>query len=424
MFSFRIQKIGVLNTENRYILNLISSRKFVQLSSISGAYALADHDDGFLKRKWIVIEERSFVDGEEWLTLFTCDCPDGHAQKERLDSIDPLIENESLKEFQLREEAQYCSHCVAVKSLRQNPIRNPKRAKAEVICSQPFAAVANAGSQGLGVIVAGHHQFKCQTCKQPNCVHLETFAQGNGEETGSDEDDLSRAFSKIKLSRETREDRFTCVSSVGIPWPVTDQYKQRKDEIANSGFPKKLIPSLTKTKCPHAFQYRQTQVRSDALIHREGHVQQVSLFNYTVKGKCKCSIPYDGQNDLLFNLDNKNLFDLEWLFSILDRTNCSSCPIMTAYKTAVLTRSRSNSAETLSYEQLRQAYNSFIRLLHWDQTAAFTCSACETALKNGDIIDIVCDGIAMGCKRYYFQDVIMPNPENTTPIKGTKYSER
>ena len=343
--------------------NIIAKDKFVQLSSIHGVYALADHESGSasLNRKWILVEDRPFVDGENTVNLLVCNCPDGHAQRARLDLIDSLIENETLETFKNREEMQYCSHCVVAKALRcDGSGNNGNSALAEVISSSPFTAVANAGSEGFGIIFAGLNQFKCSTCKQKSCAHLDAFAQWNGGEDDVEES-LSMAFSQIKLGRATKEQHFHCVSSLGIPWPVSDEYKMRKDSISQNGYPNKLMPTLVKTKCPHGRSYTLTQLRNDAQIQREGCVKQVELYHYVVQASCKCTVAYDGQSDLLLNLDNKNLFDLEWLFTILDRTNCSACPIMTAYKTAMLARSRSTSHGTLTYKQLRRAYNCFIR---------------------------------------------------------------
>ena len=69
-------------------------------------------------------------------------------------------------------------------------------------------------------------------------------------------------------------------------------------------------------------------------------------------------------------------------------------------------------------------YLTYYRLLEWDDCDVFTCSTCQNALAEGQMIDIVCDGIMMGCKRHYMQDVMMDKPENDTPIKGTKHSDR
>ena len=357
-------KICSLNSQTKYIQNLIAKKKFTQLKSISGTYALADHTDGILSRKWIITEDRSFVDGENFVTLVVCNCHDGHAQKVRLDAIDSLIKNETLEVFQEREESLYCSHCIATKHLKQPAhISGESVATTEVISTKPFVAVTSAGSLGMGLIYAGHYQFKCQTCKQGKCPHLEVFEQWTGdyEERDSEEDSLARKFAEIKITREVKDDTFKCISKKGIPWPVTEEYKIKKDEVANSGFPDKLKPDIPSSKCPHGSQYVLSLIRNDAIIQREGNVKLVSLYQYITQTKCKCNIPYDGQKDLLLNLNNKHLFDLEWMFSIFDRTNCSSCPVMTAYKTAILARSRCIGPGELTYEQLRQAYNCFIR---------------------------------------------------------------
>ena len=66
----------------------------------------------------------------------------------------------------------------------------------------------------------------------------------------------------------------------------------------------------------------------------------------------------------------------------------------------------------------------FCRLLEWDEKETFTCSTCESTLKEGGLVDIVCDGIMMGCKKHFMETVAMEDPADSTPIQGTQYSER
>jgi hypothetical protein len=47
-----------------------------------------------------------------------------------------------------------------------------------------------------------------------------------------------------------------------------------------------------------------------------------------------------------------------------------------------------------------------------------------TALQDGDQVDFVCDGIAMGCKKHYLLDVEHEEPSDPTPIAGSKHADR
>lgn len=64
------------------------------------------------------------------------------------------------------------------------------------------------------------------------------------------------------------------------------------------------------------------------------------------------------------------------------------------------------------------------RLLEWDEVADFTCKKCEVKLESGGMLDVICDGIMMGCKKHYLEEDQMAEPEDQTPIEGTKHSDR
>ena len=211
--------MGQLDDQSRYVQQLVTKKKFVQLEHIAGVYALVDRRNGSLSNKWLLVEEREFVDGENRTTLLVCDCIVGHENKERLSSITSLITNESLTSFETRESQLYCEHCKAVQILRiKAKSGNVSSEKVEVIDDSPFVAVCNGGSRGYGMITAGHHQFKCQSCKDIDCDHLEIFASWNSE-IDEDAGDLSQVFSKLKLSRDSARERFKCISSKPIPCP-------------------------------------------------------------------------------------------------------------------------------------------------------------------------------------------------------------
>jgi hypothetical protein len=285
--------------------------------------------------------------------------------------------------------------------------------------------VCNGGWKGYGIVVAGHKQFKCQTCQDLNCPHIHSFSSWNAET--DEEVDLEQAFSELKLSRDSTRDRFKCVSTNPLPWPVSDKYKKKKRHVDRSGFPKKLAPPKPKVQCAHKSSFHCVLVTKEAMIHRESSVTTAHLYEYRSSScHCDCRVRYDGQDDLLLNLDDKNLFDLDWLFTILDRANYSICPLKTAYQTAMLARNRTmdSQADTLTYHHLYRAYNCFLRLLSWNEDEDFSCVQCCDALKKGSVIDLICDGIMMGCRKVYLILTDMDDPVDPTPIDGTKHSER
>ena len=64
------------------------------------------------------------------------------------------------------------------------------------------------------------------------------------------------------------------------------------------------------------------------------------------------------------------------------------------------------------------------RLLSWDEVSTFTCQECKSTLEKGDLMDVICDGVMIGCKKDYLQPVAMEPPPDPTPIQGSKHSER
>ena len=355
-----------MDENTQYVHLLAAHSKFVQLESIRGVYAVAEERrKGILGNKWLLVEERGFVDGERIVNVLVCDCPAGYEAKVRLEATNPLI-SEDLDKFRVREENNYCKHCSAVRCLRSPVAFQQNSSIAEVISNSPFVAVANGGSAGYGLIQAGHKQFKCLTCKQPNCSHLDAFKQWN-ENQGTEQDDdysaLQKAFSEIKLTRQVRSKDFSCVSTAAIPWPVNQQYRKTKTKIDTHGFPLELRPKKLSNKCKHGLRYKLVVLNMQAIIHRESTYKYVKLFQYNTEG-CDCEINYDGQDSLLLNLNNRDLFDLDWLFSILDRTNHSICPLKTVYTTSELAKKRcdvQSKVPVLTYHRLRDAYHCFLR---------------------------------------------------------------
>lgn len=361
---------------------IVAEGKFVQAKSFPGVYAIADQrKNGTLSKKWLLVESRVFTsnDNDNPINILVCDCAEGHENKVRLSSIDMIIVSETLQEFQAREESKYCRHCTTVQHLKQDCDYIPSglQTLTEVICTSPFAAFAKGGSQGIAVVTAGHRQFKCERCRDSSCEHIASFSSWNEARQFGDNDEastvsnndndidaLQEAFAQIKLSRRHREQSFKCVSTHPISWPVNDHYRQIKSKVDNHGFPSVLIPKLETSSCEHGSSFVLSELRNDAIIHRASSVKIVTLCSYnSASPNCDCSVPYDGQDDLLLNLNNKLLFDLEWMFSILDRSNYSESPLRSAFTTATLARQRCENPEIakLSYGHLSEAYNSFIR---------------------------------------------------------------
>jgi hypothetical protein len=74
LFNCRVREVDQLDDLSSYLQKLVACKKFVQLESIRGVYAIVDEKQGLLSNKWLLVEEREFVDGQSQISLLACDC--------------------------------------------------------------------------------------------------------------------------------------------------------------------------------------------------------------------------------------------------------------------------------------------------------------------------------------------------------------
>ena len=88
----------------------------------------------------------------------------------------------------------------------------------------------------------------------------------------------------------------------------------------------------------------------------------------------------------------------------------------------MLARRRCNNphATALTYDQLNLAYNCFLRLSQWDELTEFSFED----LAKREIVDIICDGIMMGCKKHFLEAAELKEPHDPTPTRGLTHAQR
>ncbi len=107
-------------------------------------------------------------------------------------------------------------------------------------------------------------------------------------------------------------------------------------------------------------------------------------------GECSCKQEYEGQDDLLFNLYNKHLFYYDFLFSYL-HSMVEGKNLLVAFLTAC-ERNHGIQSHTLPVriKVLRQAWNTFARLLDIDPQQTYQCPVCglepQTVIGDGTMI--------------------------------------
>ena len=118
-----------------------------------------------------------------------------------------------------------------------------------------------------------------------------------------------------------RRANFNSVSFTLIPYPLPTYLKSLHDKHESGGheFPLHLVPPYSATqKCKRGHQFNSADPvenhwlsRKGAVIHKEAVTiedEDRTIFYWPSLGSCDCKQAYDGQKDLLFNLDGRHLF--------------------------------------------------------------------------------------------------------------------
>lgn len=105
------------------------------------------------------------------------------------------------------------------------------------------------------------------------------------------------------------------------------------------------------------------------------------FYRPTHGGECNCRLFYDGQEDLLFNVDNKKLlyygFLLQYLHIMVEGKN----PLAAFQRSCERSFSAQSLTKPIKVKLLRQAWNSFARLLDINWSDTFACPLCGPSPK-------------------------------------------
>ena len=205
---------------------------------------------------------------------------------------------------------------------------DPEDPTVDMICASPFRAAVYDGTQ-YGIVVRNRYgskvQYRCMSCagQSRKCSHVATFMEWAEQlEEGS----------QLLLENEDSSEqspRYPSVSKETIPYPLTEQQQELHDKYESGlAFPDELIPPyVPEKKCIHGNKYSDRDPVQSNWVSCANSV--VYKFTSTITsntrkvyyrpsvGSCGCRQEYDGQSELLFNLDNKHLFYHGFLFSYL-----------------------------------------------------------------------------------------------------------
>lgn len=137
-------------------------------------------------------------------------------------------------------------------------------------------------------------------------------------------------------------------------------------------------------------------------------------------GPSNCRQEYDGQSDLLFNLDGKNMFYYGFLLHYLHLMLEGKNPLITFLRASKQSFSIQSMTKPVSIKLLRQAWNSFARLLDIKWSEAFLCPICGPSPGT-----IICDGTLLGFRKDLL-DHIQPGPlqDPSSVCRGSRHRDR
>ncbi|XP_077986107.1 uncharacterized protein LOC144440592 [Glandiceps talaboti] len=258
--------------------------------------------------------------------------------------------------------------------------------------------------------------------------------------TWLDDNDLSVPESRNDVPRKSN---FKHITYERIPYPLSEKLQEVYDRQVDGDapFPEYLIPQIPESGkhsfCEHGCQWDDGDPVVNGWICGEGLVFQehntIAKVNINGKqekikvcyrpsvGACRCVLHYDGQEDLLLNLNNHTLVHYGLLLSYLKLMKEARNPLVAFHRAYVEKLSESSRKCTpIPYHMLRLTWNAYIRLLDIDWQKDFTCEKCSD---NPEII--ICDGTSVGLHKELLTGLgDVGDLDRLDPIYGTKHADR
>ena len=333
--------------------------------------------------------------------LLKCSCSTSKQQRARLDAF-PKGWRTDVEALILQEKADYCVHTFAVDVLMEEDEdgNDENDSEEELIVDilsldPPLVAVYDGHSYGL-VGYKRISKLQCLLCDH-RCHHVRHLKDWCNE-------------NDVHLDKEEplmEEQSFNSVSYRPIPYPLPLHLRNLHDKHERGGveFPIELIPPYDATlKCEHghAFDsgdpvYNQWISRKNAIIYKAATTiedENRATFYRPSLGSCNCRQLYDGQDDLLFNLDGKHLFYYGYLFQYLHLMLEGKNPLIAFLRASTRSILVQSHTMPVSIKLLRQAWNAFARCLSINFAKSFACPICGESPRT-----IVCDGTLIGFRK-------------------------
>ena len=336
----------MLPREAIYIQQVKATKKFYPLSR-KNMFAMADCDKkGKLNKDFVLLESLKFnSENGQRIDILVCSCDEGLDQKERLSMTNTNVYGDA-RSFVEREKEKCCVHVQVANVILPQLCGDSGSVSYEindadgdddddtVIDQLSLDPLVVAVFDGISYGVLSKEErsqtgrLRCRTCKTNVhlCGHIRTYRGW----CDSNEIDIEPTVSTKSISIED------CMSFQRIPYPLNPELKSLFDsyECGERQFPENLVPTIPEdcmfAFCKHTNRWDDRDPVSEGWLLTDSvalHIgsttvssisgRSIKLYFRPTVGSCSCTLNYDGQSDLLFNLDNKNIFYYGFLFQYL-----------------------------------------------------------------------------------------------------------
>ncbi|XP_070532874.1 uncharacterized protein [Ptychodera flava] len=439
-----------LSPKEEYVHQLLIFNKKWELAS-GNEYVIADCDVStgvLLKGKYHLVK-RNLVfhspDRRQTAALLSCNCDDGIIHQKRLQSTNPSIQ-ENFLDFVSSEVTKYCRHSYAINVLfpdsslgnsLQNLTHDSVSSTVELLQDEPLLAAVTLQDTHLVNLkkTAAGKKLACMTCKYGtrDCEHVEVYRHWvRDQDKESPETD----------TEGHRSSNFEFISYRQIPHPLPSEMKLVYDlqESGQMPFPQYLVPSIPPSGeefhlCSHGCAWDEDDPVAngwcigEAVIFKEnctvtsvysdGKLENIKVCYRPSVGGCGCKLFYDGGEDLLFNLNNRDFIHYGLLLSYLHLMVEGRNPLAAFHRAYTHKHSQLSSTQLLPLHKLRLGWNGYARLLAINWTESFACGLCGS---DPDVV--ICDGTSLGLHKQLLQGFNEEDVNILPVIQGSKHTDR
>jgi len=238
------------------------------------------------------------------------------------------------------------------------------------------------------------------------------------------EHDIVQDMPKEEQTALEGSSMFTSISYLKISYPLTESLRELHSlyESGVKSFPETLVPVFNPdNKCEHGNHYDNNDASAEVIIYKYSTtiVSSNRKVYYRPAIGCSCRSFCDGQEDLLFNLDNKHFFYYDMLFQYLHMIEGKN-PLAAFHRSSSRCRAVLDTHKPPSLKTLRLAWNAFARLLDLGISQCFQCPSC--GIYPGVII---CDGTSIGFRKDLIPAIWNTQEHSRLPLtNGSQHNER